>query len=99
MPTHPFFNALGAFLYIGGLVCFLHYVESIRHDTPDTIFDGIGAISLFTLSAAVMAYLFFYQPVALLIARKQAEASAYLLRTIGFFFPMAITALCFTTLQ
>lgn len=99
MKPHPLLNALAALAYIGIVVSFLRYIESIRHDTPDTIFDGIGFLSLFTFSASVMAYLFFYQPVALLIEGKRPEATVYLLKTLGFFGLMTIVALTLVSLQ
>ena len=99
MKWNPLQSALAALTYIGIVVSFLHYIESIRHDTPDTIFDGIGALSLFTFSAAVMAFLFFYQPVALLIEGKRSDATAYLLKTLAIFGLTTIALLTLVSLQ
>lgn len=85
MKWNPLLNALAASSYIGAVVLFLHFIESVRRDTPDTILDGLGVISLFVFSAAVMAFLFFYQPALRLIENKRSEAVSYFLRTLGIF--------------
>ena len=94
MKWNPLLNALAASAYIGTVVVFLHFIESVRHDTPDTILDGLGVISLFVFSAAVMAFLFFYQPALRLIENKRSEAVSYFLQTLGIF--GVITALVLT---
>lgn len=94
MTWNPFVNAVAAAAYIGAVVLFMHFIESLRHDTPDTLLDGIGFISLFVCSAAVMAFLFFYQPALRLMEHKRAEAVSYFLKTLGIF--GAITALVLT---
>ena len=99
MKWHPFLNATLAVTYISALVLFMHFIESIRHDTPDTLLDGIGVISLFVFSAAVMAFLFFYQPVLKLIENKKAEALTYFLKTMGIFGAITITVLTLVSLQ
>ena len=63
MNWNPLLNSLAAAAYIGLVVLFLNFIESLRHDTPDTILDGMAFISLFTFSVAIMAFLFFYQPI------------------------------------
>lgn len=99
MRWNPLLNALAAAAYIGLLVLFLHGMESLRHDTPDTLLDGMGAISLFVFSAAVMAFLFFYQPVLRLIEHKKAEALSYFLKTLGVFGAITVTVLTLVSLQ
>ena len=99
MKWNPFLNALAASLYIGLVVTFMHFIESIRHDTPDTLFDGMGVLSLLTFSAAVMAFLFFYQPIVKLIQDKQTEALSYFLKTLGFFGLITLLVLITVSLQ
>jgi len=99
MKWNPFLNALAAFAYIGALVLFMHFIESLRHDTPDTWLDGIGVISLFVCSVAVMAFLFFYQPAARLIEGKKNEAISYFLKTLGTFVAITAVALALVSLQ
>jgi len=99
MKWNPYFNALAAAAYIGLLVLFLHTIESLRHDTPDTWIDGIGFISLFVFSAATMAFLFFYQPLVRLIDRKPAEALSYFLKTLATFGAVLIIVLVLVFVQ
>jgi len=83
--NNPIINAVAASAYIAALSLFIHYVSSLRHDTPDTLLDGMGFLSLFVFSAAVMAFLFFYKPTLLLIENKKAEAISYFLKTLAAF--------------
>lgn len=99
MKLNPYLNAGAAAAYIGALVEFMQYITSIRHDTPDTLLDGMGVISLFVFSAAVMAFLFFYQPVLMLIENKKAEAISYFIKTLLTFGAITIAVLIFVSLQ
>lgn len=99
MKWNPFLNAVSAVAYIGTVALFMHFIESIRHDTPDTLLDGMGFISLFVFSAAVMAFLFFYQPALRLIENKKTEAISYFLTTLGIFGAITILVLTFVSLQ
>ncbi len=99
MRWNPFVNAICAAAYIGGVVLFMHYIESLRHDTPDSLIDGIGVISLFVFSAAMMAFLFFYQPLLRLIENKKAEALSYFLKTLGIFGVITAVVLTLVSLQ
>ena len=92
-------SAAVAVAYISTVVLFLHFIRSIRHDTPDTILDGMGIISLFVLSAAIMAFLFFYQPVLRLLEGKRAEAVSYFLKTLGTFAVLTAGILALVSLQ
>lgn len=85
MRWNPMFNAVGAVAYIGAVVLLMQFIQSVRHDTPDTPLDGMGALSLLVFSAAVMAFLFFYQPIVLLSENKKKEALSYFLKTLGAF--------------
>lgn len=99
MKWHPFINAFAASTYIALVVRFIHFLESFRHDTPDTLIDGMGAISLFVFSAAVMAFLFFYRPVCMLIDNQRQEAMSYFLKTLGLFGLITVGILTLVTLQ
>jgi len=57
---------------------------------PDTFFAPITMLFVLTLSVAVMAYLFFYQPLLLFIEGKKKEAVDLFVKTVGIF--AAITA-------
>lgn len=92
-------NAIAAAAYIGAVVLFMHYIQSIRHDTPDTLLDGMGVISLFVFSAAVMAFLFFYQPALKLLENRRVEAVSYFLKTLGIFGAITAVVLILVSLQ
>lgn len=92
-------NAIAAAAYIGLVVLFMHFIQSLRHDTPDTLLDGMGVLSLAVFSAAVMAFLFFYQPIVRLLENKKAEAISYFLKTLGAFGAITVVVLVLVSLQ
>jgi hypothetical protein len=96
MRWDPILNAVGAALYIWAVGFLIHHIASLHHDTPDNMIGSIAALSLMVFSAAVMAFLFFYRPVALLIENKKREAMVFFLQTLGVF--GAITLLVVLTL-
>jgi hypothetical protein len=83
MKLHPSINALGAMVYILFVAGIIYALQS--PNTPDTILAPIFLLSLFTLSAAVMAFLFFYQPFKLYFDNHRKEALVYFMKTIGYF--------------
>ena len=92
-------SAAASAAYIGAVALFMQFIESIRHDTPDTLLDGMGFISLFVFSAAVMAFLFFYQPALRLIENKKTEAVSYFVQTLGIFGVITVVVLALASLQ
>lgn len=99
MKPNPFVNAVAAALYIGAVAVFLRFIEAIRGNTQDTFLDGIAFLSLLVFSAATMAFLFFYQPVVLLIQNRQADALAFFVLTLGTFGAMTVALLVLVGLQ
>lgn len=84
MTKNPFLNALAAIAYILIIVLVMFY--GTRNLEPnDSILAPMAAISLFTLSAAVMGYIFCYQPAQLYFANKKKQAVDLFLRTVGAF--------------
>lgn len=80
----PFLNAAMAATYIVGLVFFIsNYVA--QPDRVDSTLIPIAMLSLFVLSAAVMGYLFLYQPFALYFDEKRQEAVSFFLTTVATF--------------
>lgn len=98
MSKNPLFNALGASAYIVLIVSIMTLLSNKFRDTPDTFGAPIVVLFLFTLSAAVMAYIFLYQPLQFLIEGKKQEAANLLVRTIGIFamFTALVLALLFS---
>lgn len=84
MTKNPFFNALAAILYIV-FIALVMFFGTKNLGPSDTIIAPIAMISLFTLSAAVMGYLFCYQPGMLYFDGKKKEAINLFLQTIGIF--------------
>lgn len=83
MSKNPMVNAISALLYIFLVVVTMNWVTSPLKDKPDTFFAPVVFISVLTLSVAVMAFLFFYQPLQLFIEKKQKEAVNLFVKTVG----------------
>jgi len=81
---NPFYNDILTAEYIATVVLLIFFGANI-FDEPDNIFMSMGMLSLLVLSVAVMAYLFFYQPLILMMENKHAEAARFFLTTLGVF--------------
>ena len=92
MTKNPFINALAAALYITAIVSFMFFGSNF-FPKEDTILIPIAMISLFTLSAAMMGYLFLYQPVQILLDGHKKHAVNLFLQTVAVF--AGITVLVF----
>lgn len=62
-------------------------------DKPDTFFAPVVFLSLLTLSVAVMAFLFFYQPLMYFVEGKKKEAVSLFIKTVGIFAFLTAVAL------
>jgi hypothetical protein len=86
MTTNPFINAGLAVAYVAGIVSLISFGTGfVDAEQEDNILMPMAMISLLTLSTAVMAYLFFYQPVMLLLDGKRQEAVRLFLHTVALF--------------
>lgn len=85
MTKNPILNALAAAGYIVLVVSLITFISDTQSSKPDTIFAPIIMLSLLTLSVAMMAYLFFYQPFQLFMGNKKKEAANLFVKTIGTF--------------
>ena len=90
MSKNPIINALSASAYIIFVVSVMTFVTKPLRNKPDTFFAPVTVLFVLTLSVAVMAYLFFYQPVLLFIEGNKKEAVNLFVKTVGIF--AAITA-------
>lgn len=97
MSKNPFINAASAFAYIILVVSVMTFVTQPLRDKPDTFFAPVMALSILTLSVAVMAYIFFYQPIILFIENKRKEAVELFTKTVGIFSIFTILALALLT--
>jgi len=86
----PIINGLSASAYIIFIVSVMTFATQPLKNKPDTFFAPITFLSVLTLSVAVMAFLFFYQPILLFIEGKKKEAVNLFVKTVGIF--AAITA-------
>jgi hypothetical protein len=96
MTKKPLYNALAAFLYIVGIVLLMNWAGN--NDILETsLLMPIMMLSLFTLSAAVMAYLFLYQPLMLYLEGKKEDAVNLFIKTLLIFaiMPFSIFMLYF----
>ena len=93
MTKNPLINALSASVYIVLVITVMTFATKPLQNKPDTFFTPIVFLSLLTLSVAVMAFLFFYQPVVLLIDGKKKEAINLFTKTIGVFAVITIVLL------
>ncbi len=98
MTKNPIINGLGAAAYIGIIVTVMNFIMQTQRNKPDTAFAPLVVLSLLTLSAATMAYIFFYQPVQMLIEGKKKEAVNLFIGTVGVFavFTAIVLALLFS---
>jgi hypothetical protein len=85
MSKSPILNALSASAYIILVVSVMTLVTAPLKNKPDTFFAPITLLFVLTLSVAVMAYLFFYQPLMLFIEGKKKEAVNLFFKTVGIF--------------
>lgn len=95
MTKNPFINALAASVYISAVASLMFF--GTEHNAPsNTVIVPIAVLSLFTLSAAVMGYLFLYQPAQLFLDGKKKQAVKLFMQTIAVF--AGITAIVFALL-
>ncbi len=85
MSKNPLVNALGASAYIILVVAVMTIMTEPLRDKPDTFFAPILMLFVLTLSVTVMAFLFFYQPLLLLIDGKKKAAVDLFAKTVGIF--------------
>jgi len=93
MTKNPVLNALAAASYILVLVSVMTWGSSIASDKPDSFLAPVAMISLFTLSAAVMGYVFCYMPLMLYFDGKKKAAVNLFLQTVGVFAGFTLVAL------
>ena len=93
MSKNPIINALGASGYIILVVSIINFISLIHKDKPDTAFAPVVFLSLLTLSVAMMACLFSYQPLQLFIEGKKKEAVNLFIQTVGVFAGFTVVVL------
>jgi len=92
MSKNPLINGLAAFAYIFVLGSGMNWATRFA-PRADSFMVPVAVISLFTLSAAVMGYLFCYTPIQLYFDKKKKQAITLFLQTVGVFACFTILAL------
>lgn len=86
MTKNPFYNALVAIAYIVFIVLLINFADQTEVNSGMAQYlMPIMMISLFTLSAAVMGYIFLYQPIKLYFDKKRDEAIKLFIQTTSIF--------------
>ncbi len=93
MTKNPITNAFAALAYIVLVASAMFYGSNHGGSGEDSVFAPIAMISLFTLSAAVMGYLFLGQPIQLYLDDKKKEAVDLFVRTVAVFAGFTVIAL------
>lgn len=91
MSKNPLINALAALGYIILVASIMTYGSKLSSPPNQAVIAPIAVLSLLTLSAAVMGYIFGYMPAQLYFEDKKKKAVDLFLRTVGMF--AVITAL------
>lgn len=95
MTNNPILNALGALGYISLIASIIFFAGNFENKLPMP-FAMITVLSLFTLSAAVMGYIFLSLPLQLILDGKKKQGVDLFIKTVGVF--AIITALIFITI-
>ena len=94
MSRSPFWNAAAAAGYIVIIASFLFYgPKAMGGQGEDTVLIPIAMLSLFVLSAAVMGYLFIYQPVIMYLEGEKQSAIKLFMQTLGTFAAITVVFL------
>ena len=92
MTKNPILNAAAASAYIALVASFVFYGPKIEHAKPPVL-APIIFISIFTFSAATMAYIFFYQPFLLFFDGKKKQAVEFAFKSFAAFAGITLTIL------
>lgn len=91
MNKSPVTNAFIAALYIVVVATTMFYGSNYA-PKEDTVLMPIAMLSLFTLSASVMGYLFVGTPLRLYLDGKKKEAVDFFFKTVGSFAVLTVIA-------
>lgn len=84
MTKNPLLNAFSAAVYIALVATIMNYAHQV--DVPEQgILIPMAVLSLFVLSAAIMGYIFFYQPAQMYLDGDKKGAVDLFLKTLAFF--------------
>lgn len=92
----PFVYALTAAVYI---VLVVTVMQTLSYLVPGTYLVPIGILGLFVLSAAIMGFLFLYEPLRLFMEGQKQEAVSFFLKIVGTFAGFLVLFLIFLILR
>ncbi len=92
MTKNPLINAVSALAYIVVVAEVMNYVSHLENE-PETIIGPIAFLSLFTLSATVMGYLFLGQPLQMFLSGEKKEGATLFLQTLAAFAGLTVVVL------
>lgn len=95
MTKNPFYNAGTAALYIFAIVNVVMLIEDMTRGR-DNYMTPVVVLSLLVLSASVMAYIFFYKPMVMILDGQRTEAAKLFLQTVGIFAGITIAVIVAT---
>ena len=95
MTKNPILNALAAGGYIVMVALVMNFATK-NLPREDTLLAPIAAVSLFTLSAAVMGYVFLSQPLQMIVGGKKKQGVDLFIKTVASF--GVITAVIFISI-
>ena len=84
MTKNPIINAIVAIAYIAVVALFMNFMSD-RVEDSQSFLAPVVFISIFTLSAAIMGYIFLYQPLQLFLSDDKKGGVKLFLQTIGIF--------------
>lgn len=93
MTKNPLINATSASAYIVLVVSVMNAASQTLSNKPNTFAAPMVLLSLFTLSAAIMAFIFFYQPLQLVLDKKHQQAVTLFTQTVGIFAGITVVGL------
>lgn len=93
MTKNPFINALSALVYIFVVVFVMNYLTGHVDDSGQEFIVPITILSMFTLSAAMMGYIFLLQPLRMYLDGDKQGGVKLFLHTIGVFAGFTLLAL------
>lgn len=85
MTKNPIINAVIASLYILLVVGVLNWGTRVQIGKNNTFLAPLAMISLFTLSTAVMAYVFASQPLQMFLEGRKKQAVSLFVQTVEIF--------------
>lgn len=85
MSKNPFYNAIVAISYIVILISIASTAQGFWGGPKDSILYPMIVLSTLVFSVALMAYLFFYQPVMMFIEGHREKGVKLFFQTLGIF--------------